>query len=57
MESRGGTDATAEGILLYPAVESTLRLSYEMHGHTLRICTIDLAQDWHEIRQELLQLI
>jgi len=57
MESRGGTDATAEGILLYPAVESTLRLSYEMHGHTLRICTIDLAQGWHEIRQELLQLI
>jgi 5-methylcytosine-specific restriction enzyme subunit McrC len=56
-EYRGGTDATAEGILLYPTVQHTLRLSYEMHGHTIRICTLDLAQDWQAIRRDLLRLV
>src|SRR5262249_38413889 len=56
LEPRRGQDATAEGMLLYPVVEKRLRLRYEVPGHTIRVCTVDLAQDWRHIRSELLDL-
>jgi 5-methylcytosine-specific restriction enzyme subunit McrC len=46
-----------EGVLLYPAVESQLDLEYQMHGHRVRVVTINLDQDWREIRRELLALV
>jgi 5-methylcytosine-specific restriction enzyme subunit McrC len=57
LEPRGGQDAEAEGMLLYPVVERRLRLSYEIAGHKVRICTVDLAQDWKAIRRDLLELV
>lgn len=57
LEARGGQDASAEGMLLYPVVGSALRLRYEIGGHTLRVCTLNLARDWKSIRQELLELV
>lgn len=56
MESRGGIDARAEAMLLYPAVRQRLRLDYRISGHRVRVCTVDLAADWRSIRQELLDL-
>ena len=57
LEVRGGNDARAEGMLLYPVVDRPIREEYEMHGHKIRICTIDLSQDWRDIRSDLLALV
>jgi 5-methylcytosine-specific restriction enzyme subunit McrC len=57
LEARGGNDAQAEGMLIYPVIDKELRLSYDMHGHRIRISTIDLGKDWKDIRGELLSLV
>ena len=57
LESRGGNDAAAEGMLLYPVVDRAIREEYVMHDHKIRICTVDLSKDWQEIRAELLGLV
>ena len=55
---RGGPDdVRAEGILLYPENGRRLDLSYGLHGHAIRVCTIDLGQQWADIRQDLLDLL
>lgn len=46
-----------EGVLLYPAVDRKLRLRYSIHGIPLRIETLDLAQPWTAIHDELKQLL
>ena len=57
LEPRAGQDAHAEGMLLYPLVQKALRLNYEISGHSVRICTVDLNQRWSEIKRELLGLV
>jgi 5-methylcytosine-specific restriction enzyme subunit McrC len=57
LERNGGNDANAEGILLYPTVTNTLNLRYRIQGHTIRVCTIDLSQQWQAIREDLLRLL
>ena len=54
---RGGLNKHAEGILLYPAFGRNLDLACVAHGHSIRVCTIDLTKDWQEIRRDLLALI
>ncbi|MDT5061150.1 MAG: 5-methylcytosine-specific restriction enzyme subunit McrC [Acidobacteriota bacterium] len=46
-----------EGILLYPAVNQRLDLSYNLQGHLIRVKTIDLNQDWQKIKGDMLTLI
>jgi 5-methylcytosine-specific restriction enzyme subunit McrC len=50
-------DGTVEGMLLYPVVGDELRLEYEMGGHRVRVCTVDLAQDWRAVHEELIGLV
>jgi len=57
LEARGGADAVASGMLLYPVVDKRVRLEYEIQGHAVDICTIDLAQDWRGVRDELMELV
>lgn len=57
LEQRGGNDAASEGMLLYPVVDQQLRLDYTIHGHRVRVCTVDLSRTWREIRAELLELV
>jgi 5-methylcytosine-specific restriction enzyme subunit McrC len=57
LEQRGGTDASAQGMLLYPVVDRELRLSYEMQGHVIRVCTVNLVREWKEIKAELTGLL
>jgi len=45
------------GMLLYPVVTRALRESYRFQGKVIRVCTVDLSQDWPEIRDELLRLV
>jgi 5-methylcytosine-specific restriction enzyme subunit McrC len=47
---------TVEGMLLYPVVDRRLRLSYEIDGFRIRVCTVNLGAEWQEIRDELLEL-
>ena len=46
-----------EGVLLYPAVEHSLDLSFNLLGHSVRIFSIDLDQQWHVIEQQLYRIL
>lgn len=51
-----GPERLVNGALLYPAVNDDLNLRYSMHGHVLRVLSVDLNQDWQAIRHDLLEL-
>ncbi|MCW5968710.1 MAG: 5-methylcytosine-specific restriction endonuclease system specificity protein McrC [Blastocatellales bacterium] len=46
-----------EGMLIYPTVNESLDLNFNLHGHPVRIRTVNLNQDWRHIKQDLLKLI
>ncbi|MEK4425103.1 5-methylcytosine restriction system specificity protein McrC [Solibacillus sp. FSL K6-1523] len=46
-----------EGILLYPETDQYVNLAFEMNGFTMKVCTINLNQDWKKIKKDLLALI
>ena len=50
-------DEQAEGILLYPTVKQSLSLSYTSEQHQIRIETINLAQPWEKIHEDLLEIV
>jgi 5-methylcytosine-specific restriction enzyme subunit McrC len=56
LEARGGKDANARGMLLYPKVHRDVCERFQLHGHDMWVCTIDLTQDWKEIKGSLLGL-
>jgi 5-methylcytosine-specific restriction enzyme subunit McrC len=45
------------GIMLYPTVDHDFDFKYEMEGHLIRFCSINLNQAWRGIHKDLLQLI
>jgi 5-methylcytosine-specific restriction enzyme subunit McrC len=47
----------AEGVLLYPQVQHTLDASYVVHGHQVRLATVNLAASWPEIETRLAELL
>ncbi|WP_117170204.1 5-methylcytosine restriction system specificity protein McrC [Paraliobacillus sediminis] len=47
----------AMGMLLYPEVQKSIDLSYHMHGFHVKICTVDLAQNWRKIHERLLEIV
>lgn len=57
LEGRSGPDQSAQGILLYPTVGESLHCTYTLHGHKVRVATLDLNQPWQNIEEELLSLI
>ena len=57
MSRESGAIHMAEGILLYPTVDVDLDLNYEIQGHRVRVKTINLNQDWQNIRRDLLQVV
>lgn len=57
LQYRGGADAKARGMLLYPVIEKPIRLSYSLAEHDVQICTINLAADWKDIHTELRSLV
>jgi 5-methylcytosine-specific restriction enzyme subunit McrC len=46
-----------EGVLLYPTTEQELDFAFEIKGHKVRICTVNLDQDWQGIHRRLLELV
>ena len=57
IEQNGEADRKAEGILLYPAVGTSLNQSYNLHGHRVSVRTLDLNQPWIAIERQMLLLI
>ena len=47
----------ASGMLLYPTVQQAVDVSYTLLGHRVSIKTINLAQDWADIRENLLEYV
>jgi 5-methylcytosine-specific restriction enzyme subunit McrC len=47
----------AEGMLLYPQVQHALDASYVVHGHRVRLATVDLAAAWPAVELRLEELI
>ncbi len=45
------------GILLYPAVAHHCNYSFQLLGHDVRVCSIDLDLPWNEIEARLLQIL
>jgi 5-methylcytosine-specific restriction enzyme subunit McrC len=46
-----------QGILLYPAVAAKIDVDVELHGHRMRMQTVDLGAEWTEIHGRLLELV
>ena len=57
LEYKDEADANADGMLLYPVVERSVKFEYQLKGHRLTVRTLNLAADWTEIRDELLALV
>ena len=57
LEGSSEPDRKADGILLYPTAGIELDQSYRLHGHLVRIKTLDLNQPWTGIEQEMLSLL
>ncbi len=47
----------AEGILLYPTVTQSLALQYQYEGHRIGVQTLNLAQPWYKIHEDLLEIV
>ncbi len=55
---KGGPDAVAEGLLLYPCTDATkLRLDFSLVGHRVRVCSVDLTRPWPAIHGEMIGLL
>ena len=46
-----------EGMLLYPTVDAEIRADVCLEGFTVRVRSINLAQDWRKIHADMLALI
>lgn len=46
-----------DGMLLYPEARSRPDANYRIHGHSVRLATVNLAQPWPLIARRLLELI
>lgn len=53
LEARGGVDAHADGVLLYPVVDGAFDHVYRTGGHRVRLVTLDLLRPWDEIHAAL----
>ncbi|MGD0499630.1 MAG: hypothetical protein ABSC23_14475 [Bryobacteraceae bacterium] len=47
---------TADGILLYPSTGATFSQEYVLHGHRLRVLTLDPTGSPHDIDKQMFAL-
>src|SRR5262249_26147763 len=57
LAARGQPVAETEGLLLYPEATRVLNLTYQIHGHSVRVRTINLKQPWPQIHEDVLALL
>ena len=46
-----------DGVLLYPAVAHHCDYRFQLLGHRVRVCSIDLDRPWNEIESRLIQIL
>ena len=51
------SDPIIGGMLLYPLAADYIDTSFSIHGHEIRVVTMNLNQHWKGIRRELLDLL
>jgi 5-methylcytosine-specific restriction enzyme subunit McrC len=51
------TGRSVEGVLLYPRAGAGPDFRCELHGHPLRVTTLNLGQEWEGIRDDLLAIL
>lgn len=56
-ESKGKEYKNSIGILLYPQVDKELDNVYKFESHQLKICTVNLNDDWENIHNRLLDIV
>jgi len=56
-EAKGGLNLQAEGILLYPMVDDEVDANYMIQGHSVKIRTVNLNQEWKQIHERLISVI
>jgi 5-methylcytosine-specific restriction enzyme subunit McrC len=56
-EAKGPDYEGADGMLLYPTVSTQLDEAFDVRGHRIRVCSIDLGQAWTGVRDDLLALV
>ena len=47
----------AEGVLLYPRTKQEFAVDFTTHGHRIRALTLELAQPWKQIHDDLMQIV
>lgn len=57
VEAWGGKWVGCRGMLLYPCVGQKLDLRYRLGGHDVSIRSLDLAEPWAAVREELLGIV
>jgi 5-methylcytosine-specific restriction enzyme subunit McrC len=57
VEKKAERHIVVEGLLIYPLTTRKLDLNLRIHGHRLRVNTLDLNQQWPEIHADLLALL
>ncbi|MCP4154619.1 MAG: 5-methylcytosine-specific restriction endonuclease system specificity protein McrC [bacterium] len=57
IEAKGGVNRDCEGMLIYPTVEQSIDLNYNLKGHKVRVRTINLDQEWEKIDRDLRSFI
>lgn len=55
-EAKGEIYIKSRGILLYPEVDKVLDESYEIQGHVVKVCTLNLNDDWCFIHNRLIEI-
>ncbi len=55
-QSKGKPARVVDGALVYPVVDGPFDLNYELLGHHIRACSVDLSREWTGVREEVLDL-
>jgi 5-methylcytosine-specific restriction enzyme subunit McrC len=50
-------DKVLKGALLYPKIDQSLSLTYQLSGHEVKVYTVDLSASWTSIHKRLLELV
>ena len=56
-ESDSDISKSCEGILLYPSIGNNFKYCYNFENHIIKVMSINLNQDWQNIRNDLFQAI
>lgn len=53
----GRPPRAVDGVLVYPVVHERFDLRYVFPGHRVRVCSVDLGQEWPGVREEVRGLV